>query len=36
MHSILYIVFFNESFDECLSYVNNFVKNYCVLEFNLV
>jgi hypothetical protein len=35
-HSILYIVFFNESFGEYLSYVNSFVKSHCVLESKLV
>jgi hypothetical protein len=32
----LYIVFFNESFGEYLSYVNSFVKSHCVLESKLV
>jgi hypothetical protein len=35
-HSVLYIVFFNESFGEYLSYVNSFVKSHCVLESKLV
>jgi hypothetical protein len=36
MHSVLYIVFFNESFGEYLSYINSFVKRHCVLDSNLV
>jgi hypothetical protein len=35
-HSVLYIVFFNESFGEYLNYINNFVKSHCVLESKLV
>jgi hypothetical protein len=36
MHSVLYIVFFNESFDEYLSYINSFIKNHYVLDSKLV
>jgi hypothetical protein len=36
MHNVLYVVFFNESFGVYLSYVNNFVKSHCVLDFKLV
>jgi hypothetical protein len=36
MHSVLYIVFFNKSFGEYLSYINSFVKSHCVFEFKLV
>jgi hypothetical protein len=36
MHSVLYIVFFNKSFGEYLSYVNSFIKSHCVLESKLV
>jgi hypothetical protein len=36
MHNVLYKVFFNESFGECLSYVNSFVRSYCVLNYKLV
>jgi hypothetical protein len=35
-HSILYKVYLNKSFNECLSYVNSFVKSYCVLNSKLV
>jgi hypothetical protein len=35
-HSVLYKMFFGESFDKYLSYINNFVKNYCVPSFKLV
>jgi hypothetical protein len=34
--SILYKMFFNENFGEYLSNVNNFVKNYCMLDSKLV
>jgi hypothetical protein len=36
MHNVLYKVFLNESFNKCLSYVNNFIKSYCVLNSKLV
>jgi hypothetical protein len=36
MHSVLYKVFLNESFGQCLSHVNNFVKSYCVLNSKLI
>jgi hypothetical protein len=32
----LYKVFFNESFGEYLSYINNFVKSYCMPYSKLV
>jgi hypothetical protein len=35
-HSVLYKVFLNESFGENLSFVNSFLKNYCVPYFKLV
>jgi hypothetical protein len=35
-HSVLYIVFFNASFDEYLSYVNRFIKSHCVFDSKLV
>ena len=35
-HSILYKEFHNESFGECLSCVNSFVKSYYVFESKLV
>jgi hypothetical protein len=36
MLSILYKMFLNESFGECLSNVNSFVKSYCMLDSKLV
>jgi hypothetical protein len=36
MHSVLYKVFLNESFGEYLSYINSFVKSYCVLNSKLL
>ena len=36
MHSVLYKVFLNESFGECLNYVNSFVKSYYVFNPKLV
>jgi hypothetical protein len=36
MYSVLYKVFLNESFGECLSYVNRFIKIYCMLISKLV
>jgi hypothetical protein len=36
MHSVLYKVFLNESFGECLNYVNNFVKSCCVFNYKLI
>jgi hypothetical protein len=36
MLSILYKVFLNENFDECLSNVNSFVKSYCMFDSKLV
>jgi hypothetical protein len=34
--SVLYKVFLNESFSECLSNINNFVMSYCMLDSKLV
>ena len=36
MHSIVYKMFLNESFDEYLSYLDNFVKSYCMFNSKLV
>jgi hypothetical protein len=36
MHSVVYKVFLNENFDECLNNVNNFVKSYYMLNSKLV
>jgi hypothetical protein len=36
MHSVLYKVFLNESFGECLSNINSFEKSYCMLDSKLV
>ena len=36
MHSVLYKVFLNKSFGKCLSYVNSFVKSYCVFNSKLL
>jgi hypothetical protein len=35
-YNVLYKVFFNESFGECLSNVISFVKNYCMFDSKLV
>jgi hypothetical protein len=32
MYSVLYKVFLNESFGECLSYVNSFIMSYCMFS----
>jgi hypothetical protein len=34
--SVLYKMFLNECFGECLSNVNSFVKSYCMLDSKLV
>jgi hypothetical protein len=34
--SVLYKMFLNESFGECLSNVNNFVKSYCMFDSKLI
>jgi hypothetical protein len=36
MHSVFYIVFFNENFGEYLSYINSFVKSHYVFDSKLV
>jgi hypothetical protein len=36
MLSVLYKMFLNESFGECLNNINSFVKNYCMLDSKLV
>jgi hypothetical protein len=35
-HNVLYKVFLNKSFGECLSYVNSFVKSYCTYSVFMV
>jgi hypothetical protein len=35
-HSVLYKMFLNENFGECLSNINSFVKSYYMLDSKLV